>query len=219
MTVHSIRLPNGEWQFDDQQRLGKPGGFGEVFRGSRDGGIVAVKQLNLSAAEAAHRELAIGSFLTGKRFQNVVEVLDAGQDALSDRYYVVMPTCGLSLQEAIDATDGGLAFELAIPIICAILSGLREVIEITHRDLKPSNVLFHNAVWKIADFGIAKFVEDSTSLETLRSNLTPAYAAPEQWLGERPSGATDIYAAGCIVHALLTGEPSTMPIDFVRLLD
>jgi serine/threonine-protein kinase len=65
----------------------------------------------------------------------------------------------------------------------------------------------HESAWKIADFGIAKFVEDSTSLETLRGCLTRAYAAPEQWLLQRPSGATDIYATGCIAHALITGKP------------
>lgn len=44
-------------------------------------------------------------------------------------------------------------------------------------------------------------------LETVRSSLTPAYAAPEQWQLQRPTGATDIYAVGCIVHAIITGKP------------
>lgn len=52
-----------------------------------------------------------------------------------------------------------------------------------------------------------KFVEDSTSLNTLRESLTPGYGAPEQWRGEGPTAATDIYALGCIMHALLTGFP------------
>ncbi|MDM3788590.1 protein kinase, partial [Proteus mirabilis] len=78
-----------------------------------------------------------------------------------------------------------------------------EVGDIVHRDLKPGNILRHEERWKIADFGIAKFVEDSTSLETLREALTPSYAAPEQWLGQRPTSATDIYALGCIIHALV----------------
>jgi len=56
----------------------------------------------------------------------------------------------------------------------------------------------HESVWKIADFGIAKFVEDSTSLETLRNSLTPAYAAPEQWQLQRPTSATDIYSVGVL---------------------
>jgi eukaryotic-like serine/threonine-protein kinase len=41
----------------------------------------------------------------------------------------------------------------------------------------------------------------------MREALTPPYAAPEQWRGERPSKATDVYALGCIAHTLLRGAP------------
>src|SRR5690606_33119220 len=65
--------------------------------------------------------------------------------------------------------------------------------------------------------GIAKFVEDSTSLETLRDALTPVYAAPEQWRGERPSTATDVYALGCIIHRALNGRvPFVGDLDDIR---
>jgi len=52
-----------------------------------------------------------------------------------------------------------------------ILSGLLEVPELIHRDLKPANVLFHENKWKVADFGIAKFVEESIRLEGQRLTL------------------------------------------------
>jgi eukaryotic-like serine/threonine-protein kinase len=55
--------------------------------------------------------------------------------------------------------------------------------------------------------GSQNFVEDSTSLETLRNSLTPPYAAPERWLGEPPTRATDVYALGCILHAMINGKP------------
>jgi serine/threonine-protein kinase len=117
-----------------------------------------------------------------------------------------MPICDGSLQDEIN-TRGQMEIEDALVAIRAIISGLIEVENITHRDLKPSNVLSLNGIWTIADFGIAKFVEDSTSMDTLRESLTPAYAAPEQWRGERPTSATDVYALGCIVHAVLEGHP------------
>jgi serine/threonine-protein kinase len=140
-------------------------------------------------------------------FTNVVPVFDAGQDSESDRYFLVMPVCEYSLQEKIDEASVTLEKIHILQAIRQIVEGLIEVSGITHRDLKPANVLYHEGRWKIADFGIAKFVEDSTSLETLRNSLTPSYAAPEQWKGERPSSATDIYAVGCIIHALCTGSP------------
>jgi serine/threonine-protein kinase len=87
------------------------------------------------------------------------------------------------------------------------VAGLREIPELVHRDLKPANVLWHEGRWKIADFGIAKFHEDATSLDTLRECLIPAFAAPEQWNLEHPTRATDVYALGCIAHVLLRGEP------------
>jgi serine/threonine-protein kinase len=73
--------------------------------------------------------------------------------------------------------------------------------------LKPANVLWHENRWKIADFGIARFVEESTSLRTLNQCLTPEYAAPEQWRFETATHATDVYALGCIAFCLLTGHP------------
>ncbi|MBV8754557.1 MAG: serine/threonine protein kinase [Hyphomicrobiales bacterium] len=207
MTEHTIRLPHGEWIYDDAKRLGQEGGFGDVFRGKGASGDVAIKRLKLTASQAAHRELSVAEHFATRKFVHVVPVLDAGQDAQTDRYFLVMPVCGRSLQDAINETRSGLEAKDAIPAIVAILRGLQEVADITHRDLKPANVLDHQGVWKIADFGIAKFVEDATSLETLRTSLTPSYAAPEQWLGERPTGATDIYALGCIIYALFTGKP------------
>jgi serine/threonine-protein kinase len=207
MAEHSIKLPKGEWIFDDQKQLGKPGGFGDVFLGSGSSGIVAIKRLKLSAGEAAHRELSVGGHLSSRELAHVVPVIDFGQDSQSDRYYLVMPKCERSLQDELEKADGGLTVEQSVSAIRAIVAGLLEVRELTHRDLKPQNVLYHAGVWKIADFGIAKFVEDSTSLETLRESLTPSYAAPEQWLNERPTSATDVYALGCIAHAVCNGRP------------
>lgn len=200
----TIRLTGHEWRFDESDRLGPPGGFGEVFRGAGSSGEVAVKRLNLTAGQAAHREMSIGEALASRSLQHVVPVLDFGQDSETDRYFLVMPVCEGSLQ---DALAGGFDFEAAKTILLDIAAGLQEVGNLVHRDLKPGNVLRHEDTWKIADFGIAKFVEDSTSLETLRGSLTPSYGAPEQWRGERPSKATDVYALACIAHTLLNGRP------------
>ena len=217
MAVHIIKLPGGEWEYDDACPLGKPGGFGEVFRGSGADGYVAVKRLKLNANQAAHRELTIGKQLMQRSLSHVVQIIDAGQDSESDRYFLVMPVCQFSLQDKIEEASGAVDMETASAAISAIIAGLIEVRDITHRDLKPANVLFHDGKWKIADFGIAKFVEDSTSMETLRNILTPTYAAPEQWRGDRPDTATDIYALGCIIHALFVGRPPfSGSIDDIR---
>ncbi len=168
MAVQTIRLPSGEWEYDDAVPLGKAGGFGEVFRGRGKDGVVAVKRLNINAVQAAHRELNIGQQLMQRELSHVVPILDAGQDADSDRYFLVMPVCDCSLQDKIDEAGDGLDISVVKNVVTAIISGLQEVGDITHRDLKTANILLHEGNWKIADFGIAKFVVDSTSLETLR---------------------------------------------------
>jgi len=204
--VQTIRLENGEWSFDETAQLGPAGGFGEVFRGSGNGIEVAIKRLKISAGATSHREMKIGAALSERSHAHIVPTLDYGQDADSDRYYLVMPVCERSLQDALNQ-HGAMLLADAKAAALNIVSGLLEVQDIVHRDLKPGNVLWHEGRWKIADFGIAKFVEDATSLDSLRTSLTPVYAAPEQWRGERPTNATDVYALGCIIHALLNGKP------------
>jgi serine/threonine protein kinase len=201
----TIRLNSGEWTFDPADQLGPKGGFGVVYRGMGPDGPVAVKQLALTASQAAHREMQIGEAIAARALEHVVPILDFGQDADSDRYYLIMPICEYSLQDKIQS--GPLDFYSGRLIIFDIVSGLLEVGDLVHRDLKPGNILFHEGKWKIADFGIAKFVEDSTSLLTLREALTPSYAAPEQWDGLRPTHSTDVYALACVAYTVFGGSP------------
>ena len=202
----TIQLNNAEWTYDESTPLGPAGGFGEVFRGAGTSGAVAVKRLKLTASEAAHREMNIGQALASRSLSHVVPVYDFGQDANSDGYFLVMPICERSLQDELSA-KGVLTVAEAQSIALNVISGLSEVGDIVHRDLKPGNVLYFDGAWRLADFGIAKFVEDSTSLRTLRGSLTPAYGAPEQWRGEAPTHSTDVYALGCMMHTMLTGAP------------
>jgi serine/threonine protein kinase len=203
--VTKIILPRGEWLYDPSKRIGQKGGFGEVFEGvSEEHGRLAVKRLKVDVD--AHREMRIATELVGREFKNIVPFLDAGPDNLSGAYFVVMPKADRSLQDDVSA---GIKFDdlATARVLLEILNGLLEVSEITHRDLKPANVLFHKGAWKVADFGIARFVEDSTSLQTLKGHLSPPYAAPEQWNLISATPATDLYALGCLGYALLTGKP------------
>lgn len=202
-----IKLPNGQWHYDPNQPLGPAGGFGQVFAGLSDKGVeVAVKRIKIDAKQAAHREMRIAEELTGKDYQHIIPVYDAGLDAESDNYFVVMAKASHSLQDKVGA-DFRYSDEDTASIMLSIATGLSEVPEFVHRDMKPGNVLLHEGKWKIADFGIAKFVEESTSLQTLKDCLSPPYAAPEQWKLEQVGQFTDIYALGCIGYTLLTGNP------------
>jgi serine/threonine-protein kinase len=202
-----ILLPNGEWSYDPDKLLGKPGGFGSVFRGLNDQyGTIAVKKLFITADVAGHREIRIAQELMHKDLKHIIPFLDAGIDANSNGYFFVMPCAEYSLQQELERV-GKFPETVAIDILQQIAYGLGEVPNIVHRDLKPGNILYHDGKWKIADFGIARFVEESTSINTLKDCLTPQYAAPEQWRQERVMEKTDIYSLGCIAFTLIMGTP------------
>jgi hypothetical protein len=152
------------------------------------------------------RELNIAEYLLGHNHPHVIPILDAGRDASTGDDFIVMAQAQQSLQDLVDKA-APLAEADALEIIDAIASGLMEIGELVHRDLKPGNVLLHNGVWKLSDLGLARYVEDTTSANTMKRALSPPYAAPEQWRLERATKATDVYALGCIIHALLTGDP------------
>jgi serine/threonine-protein kinase len=205
--MNKIKLEIAEWKYDTNKQLGPEGGFGVVFQGTgAKFGSVAVKRLKISVNQAAHRELKIAKELSARKLANVIPVYDSGQDANSNLYFVVMALAEKSLED--DFKGNKVCDDIrAVAILLDIANGLSEVSDIVHRDLKPGNVLYHEGKWKVADFGIARFVEDATSLHTLKGWLSQPYAAPEQWNSEHTTTATDIYALGCIGYFLLTGHP------------
>jgi serine/threonine-protein kinase len=92
-----------------------------------------------------------------------------------------------------------------LPQVEHVLDGLAaaHAVGIIHRDLKPENVLIDRyRRWRLTDFGIASALgEDPTG-----SSGTPAFAPPEQLLGEAQGPAADTFALAAIVYYVLSGE-------------
>ncbi|NDC64913.1 MAG: hypothetical protein EBZ59_13255, partial [Planctomycetia bacterium] len=79
-----------------------------------------------------------------------------------------------------------------------------------HRDIKPENILLQDGHPLVADFGISRVLDGGASATLTRAGMsmgTPAYMSPEQALGEDVDGRSDLYALGCVLHEMLTGEP------------
>jgi serine/threonine-protein kinase len=184
---------------------------------------VAVKLLSPDLSQNAH---ALQRFFTEARATSlirhpgIVDVFDCDVDA-SGRAYIVMELLeGETLGERL-RRDGRLPW----PAACAIAGRVAEAIGaahdkgIIHRDLKPENVFLVGdpavatgaPTVKVLDFGVAKLMEvDTPARMTVRGALlgTPEYMSPEQCGGEEEVDyRADVYALGCIVFEMLSGEP------------
>ncbi len=82
---------------------------------------------------------------------------------------------------------------------------------VVHRDLKPSNILVAaDGRPRLLDFGVAKLLEEDVgdlepATRTEHRAFTPAYASPEQFLGQPVLPSSDVYSAGAILYELLSG--------------
>jgi serine/threonine-protein kinase len=82
---------------------------------------------------------------------------------------------------------------------------------VVHRDIKPENILLSAGKAVVADFGIARAVDEAGGEQLTATGMsvgTPAYMSPEQAAGEKEiDSRTDLYALGCVLCEMLTGEP------------
>jgi serine/threonine protein kinase len=126
------------------------------------------------------------------------------------RPYIVMeylPGGSLSTRLAKGPLSPTEAVEILIPVCRAI----EEVHHrgFVHRDLKPGNILFTSKGQpKVADFGLAKWLEEASQTRTGALLGTPSFMAPEQAGSDWPLGpAADIWALGVVLYVCLVGKP------------
>jgi serine/threonine protein kinase len=104
----------------------------------------------------------------------------------------------------------GLAPQLVRKVVSDVAAGLHALhaAGIVHRDIKPGNIMIRaNGEFVIADFGLARLLEQNISLTATGEVLgTPAYLAPEQAMGGPLGPWTDIYSLGVVTYELLTGS-------------
>lgn len=125
------------------------------------------------------------------------------------RFYAMELVEGGTLEDQLRAR-GRLPWEHTVEYalqMCAALDYLHRN-GIIHRDIKPANFLIaDNGVLKLSDFGLASVIAARRITTAGKTAGTLLYMAPEQIRGLDVTPQTDLYALGCVLYELLTGEP------------
>jgi len=209
MSTNQMETVGGRYRLGE--RIGQ-GGMGEVFAAHdlRLDREVALKLLRADLAEQdGMRERVVAEARLAARLTHphVVGVLDTGEQ--DGRPFVVMERLsGRTLGD--ELADRPMPAERVRDVGLQVLRALAAAHElgIVHRDVKPGNVLDAGVgTWKVADFGIAKWVHaDETLTGTGELLGSPSYLAPERIEGVQAGPASDLYAVGVLLYEALCGR-------------
>jgi eukaryotic-like serine/threonine-protein kinase len=201
------------------------GGMGEVYR-ARDpklGRDVALKVLPEAFARDPdrmarfQREAKVLASLNHPNIAAIYGLEDSGGSNALVMELVEGPTLADRIKQ------GPIPIDEALRIAKQICDGLEYAHErgIVHRDLKPANIkVAHDDAVKILDFGLAKAIEGDAASQDISTSPTisrvatqagillgtAAYMAPEQARGKSVDRRADIWAFGCVLYEMLTGN-------------
>ncbi len=190
------------------------GAFGEVYRatGVSTGVVIAVKLLPLGEmADGPERVALLNETRAARQIThpNVVQVLyvDDGRNNDIGPYVCMEYVSGGTLASLLRGQNQAgalIPIARAVEMMIDIAQGARAINEkLIHRDIKPDNVLIEGKTLKIGDFGISKFLGESTRPETFKGGQHVAYMAPEGWASKENTYKLDVYAVGLVFFEIL----------------
>ncbi len=194
------------------------GGMGEVWQAcdtELDDMAMAIKVLPAELArhqrsvDALKREAAIALRLTHGSIRRLHHFHSQGEI----KFLVMEYIDGETLEERLDGlAERRMTFEQVLPIARQIADGLdyAHTLQppILHRDIKPSNIMVTRSdTALLVDFGIARELKDSLSHVTGgQTSGTLLYMSPEQFAGQSPGVASDVYSFAATVYHCLAGH-------------
>ncbi len=194
------------------------GGMSEVHRGRdvRLGRDVAIKVLRADLARDPQFQLRFRREAQNSASLNhpaIVAVYDTGETRTEHGplpYIVMEFVDGRTLRDIVK-TEGPMPARRAMEIMADASAALdfSHRNGIIHRDVKPANIMItRSGAVKVMDFGIARALADGQNVTQTAAVIgTAQYLSPEQARGESVDARSDVYASGCVLFELLTGEP------------
>ncbi|HNB23778.1 MAG TPA: protein kinase [Candidatus Melainabacteria bacterium] len=208
-------------KYSIKEKIGE-GGMGVVYRCSQVfiSKDLAIKTLNSGSLndEAIQRFQTEAKAAGALYHPNIVAVHDFGVTESGTPYMVMDYVPGKTLHDVL-SVRGQLSLETVIDIFAQCSDALAHAHSkgVFHRDIKPSNIVLLQeesigpGAIRILDFGIAKITSNSAQTQELTKTGTvigsPLYMSPEQSIGKRIDGRTDIYSLGCVLFECLCGAP------------
>ena len=191
------------------------GGMATVYRANdlRHEREVALKVLRSDLGDALGRdrflrEIRLAASLT---HPHILPLYDSG-DANGTLWFTMPLLTGQTLRDRLVQAE-----RLSIDDVVRITGEVADALDyahrhdVVHRDIKPENILLHEGHAVVADFGIGKALVAVTEQNTMHTQVgvtvgTPAYMSPEQAAGEVVDGRSDLFALGCVLFEMLTGD-------------
>jgi serine/threonine-protein kinase len=173
---------------------------------------VALKTIRKNLLDSAEVETILARFKQEAQaagrltHPNIVSVYEYGED--KDTAFIAMEFVEGRELKNIFAGNERFSLDKIVKIMSQLLNALAYSHRqgVIHRDIKHSNIILTNeGQVKVTDFGIAR-VESSNLTQTGMVIGTPGYMSPEQYMGQRIDGRSDIFSAGVILYQLITGE-------------
>ena len=172
--------------------------------------LVAIKKFIESeedkmVSKIAKREVKM---LQSLRHVNLVSLIEVFRK--KKRLYLVFEYVERTVLDDLEKHPMGLSFQQVCGLTWQVLNGVQFIHNnnVVHRDIKPENVLISaGGVVKLCDFGFARFIAGPSEKYT-DYVATRWYRAPELLVGDvHYDKGVDIWATGCLVSEMLTGEP------------
>jgi hypothetical protein len=159
--------------------------------------------------------------------ENIIDITDFGDTDDGAVFLAMEHLKGRDLGRTL-RSGGPLDLRRCVTVLNQVCSALQAAHQkgIVHRDLKPDNIFLVERrgqpdFVKVLDFGLARLTDVPAGQRITKEGTllgTPEYMSPEQVRGDAVDGRTDVYAAGCVLFEMLTGEVPFSGEPYVKVL-